>query len=156
MKNINGLRKNKQLAKTSTIFIIVLLITIAGIISTIYNPSEKKQSQIKWEMLQAQQASLNTLTLAKEMISSKTLTQNCLNTTQCPFWSGYHKIRFTNKDGSPNKKWWDKNAYKIANSPDNARFVVIHMQNNLYKIIAFAENATGSQAMLSSAYFLKN
>ena len=54
------------------------------------------------------------------------------------------------------KIWFKKNAYKIANSPDNARFVVIHMQNNLYKIIAFAENATGSQAMLSSGYFLKN
>jgi hypothetical protein len=146
---------NKQSAKSSTIFIIIVLIMITGIISIIYNPSFKKQSQIKWEMLQAQQASLNALALAKEILYSNSLTQNCLNTTECPFWSGYPKIRITNKDGYPNKKWWEKNAYKIPNSPNNARFVIINLSNDICKIIAFAENCNGNQAMISSGYFLK-
>ncbi len=140
---------NKQVAQTKTIVIIVVLITIAGIISIIHNPSLKKQYKIKWERLAAQEASLNTLSIAKKMFNNNFFTKNCINTSGCPFWSSYPKIRLTNKDGTPNKIWWEKNAYKLINSPNNAKFIIIKMPNDLHKIIAFAEDPAGCQAVIS-------
>ncbi len=146
---------NKQAAKSNTIFIIILIITITGIISLIYSPNIEKQCETKWQTLQAQQASLNALSIAKDMLYSNFLNQECINTDRCPFWSAYPIIRLTNKNGLPNKAWWEQNAYPIQNSNNNAKFIIIKLQNHLYKIIAFAENTTNTQAIISSGYFKK-
>lgn len=144
-----------QSTKNITMFVIILLITVTGIISLIYSPDINKQAEIKWEILQAQQASLNTLFIAKQMLKSDYINQICVNSDNCPFWGAYPIIRLTNNKGLPNKAWWDKNAYPIKNSPNNAKFIIIKMPNNLYKIIAFAENETKTYSIISAGYFKK-
>jgi hypothetical protein len=147
---------NNQSAKSRTIFIIVLLLTITGIISLIYSPNIEKKLETKWALLEAENASLNALAIAKQMLQANLLKQDCLNTAGCPFWNGYHKLRLTNKNGQPNINWWKKNSYKIPNYPNKAKFIVITMANNLYKIIAFAEDHNRKQAFISSCYYKLN
>lgn len=146
---------NKQSTKNITMFVIILLMTITGIISLIYSTDINKQAEIKWEILQAQQASLNALFIAKQMLKSDYINKECINSDNCPFWSAYPIIRVTNNKGLPNKTWWDKNAYPIKDSLNNAKFIIIKMPNNLYKIIAFAENETKTHAIISAGYFKK-
>lgn len=146
---------NTQSTKNITMFVIILLITSTGIISLIYSTDINRQSEIKWEMLQAQQASLNTLLIAKQMLNSGYINRECVNSDNCPFWGAYPVIRLTNKKGLPNKTWWDKNAYPIKNSPNNAKFIIIKMPNNIYKIIAFAENEARTYSTISAGYFKK-
>lgn len=144
---------NHQVAKSNTILIIVLLIMTTGIISIIYQPTIEEQAELRWELLDAQQASLNTLVIAKNMLKSNRLNSDCLNTAKCPFWTGYPNIRLTNKNGSPNISWWEKNAYAINGSLNNAKFIIIKMPNNLYKIIAYAEDYKANKAIISLGYF---
>ena len=133
---------------------IILLIAALGIISIVLNIKLKKSHEIKWNILQAQQASLNSLYIAKDMLKNHCLEQNCINTSGCPFWSDHPKIRVTNKDGTPNKLWWNTNAYSIPGSNHNEKFIIIKKPNNVYKIMSFAENLCGTQSIISTGYVL--
>jgi len=144
----------QQSARSKTMLVIIILIATAGIVSVIVNMKFKNAHQNKWHMIQAQQASLNALSIAKEMFSSNALPKNCINTSGCPFWSSYPVIRLINKNGTPNKLWWNANAYSIPNSQNNAKFIIIKSPNDLYKIIAFAEDGSETQAIISSGYIL--
>jgi len=144
----------QQSARSKTMLVIIILIATAGIVSVIVNIKFKNAHQNKWHMIQAQQASLNALSIAKEMFRSSSLPQNCINTSGCPYWSNYPTIRLINKDGTPNKLWWNVNAYSIPNSQNNAKFIIIKSPNDLYKIIAFAEDGSSSQSIISSGYVL--
>lgn len=146
---------NVPSTKKVTMFIIILLITITGIISLIYNTDINQQSAIKWEKLQAQQASFNAIFIAQQMLTTGDINQECANSDNCPFWGAYPIIRLTNKKGLPNKIWWEKNAYPIKNSFNNAKFIIIKLPNNLYKIIAFAENDSKNYAVINAGYFKK-
>lgn len=136
--------------------IAIMLIATIGIGIAIFNIKIQNSHKIKWNMLQAQQASLNALAVAKDMLRNNCLQQNCLNTSGCPFWSEHPKIRAINPDGAPNTLWWHSNAYAIQDPINNARFIIIKKPNNLYKIMSFAENLSKTQAIISTGYFLNH
>ncbi len=143
---------NKQNGNSRILIIIIFLTAILGIMTIVFSIKMKNSHKIKWRTLEAQQASSNALLIAKSMLLTNSLENNCVNTSGCPFWGGHHNIRLTNKDGTPNKLWWHANSYAIIGSKHNSRFIIIQKPNNSYKIIAFAEDLSGSQAIIATGY----
>lgn len=145
---------NKKYGHTNTLTLITILIAFLGIMLIVFNIKLKNSHKTKWHLLQAQQASMHSLLIAKEMLNNHSLPNNCINISGCPFWSSNHNIRLINKNGTPNKAWWYENAYSISGAKSNSKFIVIRKQNDLYKIIAFAEDLAGSLSAISSGYVL--
>jgi hypothetical protein len=88
------------------------------------------------------------------MFNKNLLSKSCANSPKCAFWDGNRNIHLT-QNRLPNQAWWHENAYPIKNSNNNAKFIIINKPNNLYKIIAFAEDSSGTTAIISSEYITK-